>query len=678
MKSVVQILSRWRHFCVFVMLVAVACPSILVSQDGAEFSKVDAGTPLPTQSDLFRIETIPVSVGGELITIFAKQKSNDGAASEIPLLSLFRDTLGDSKAENDRLRYVWWLSYTKPTFGQKAAAFVPFLYRRTSNRGAVGSNPPPPILDVQKSDKALWGKVFWFFMRKTLFSEFGFGVRTPAQHYRQNVNDYRQSAIAASMALLSIYQETESEEILSQSEIKDIQARLALSDKTFGWHVESENLKRVHDKELTYIRDHRGHNWELLRQYSEAQGLWFEPLIMPDGSARHAIVWTTLEDVQQNAGKKFDSRFLNIKSPWNDKELVNWKGYTRHQWYDADDRQVDPCTPSATKRTMIPLAVYGLDHPKIPTILVDFRDQNNPKRREMSKRVLGDITSNVLALSQFTSVPYFLGRMFYEFATGRRGMDLNQPSRLRSYAQLKLLLSLQDSLDDTFRDEIAERAEASTLNPLQNDVEAEARLARSQYSNLLAYAQRPDGLGKKILNDRREEMARLKHGSGDRALFSIAHAFTFGLYTHREDSSPEMLARLDTRRQLDHHERFIREVAYSSAGPEIDANTEKLTRSLTYLAQFGSAAEAKTTRALAQIFRVSSEMETRRLCVAGLYRINNSSAKRELLAIYHSKQVPDVFRDMSAHFLKLALEEGQHMSARDARTVAGLAASAAN
>jgi hypothetical protein len=401
-------------------------------------------------------------------------------------------------------------------------------------------------------------------------------------------------------------------------------------------------------------------------------------LLMPDGSARHAIVWTSVEDVRQNAGKKFETRFLNIKSPWNDNDLLGWNGYTSDRWFDQEDRPAEPNSPGAKKRTMIPLAIYGLDHPKIPAILVDFRDQGNPKRREMSKRVLGDITSNVLALSQFTSVPYFLGRMFYEFATGRRGMDLNQPSRLRSYAQLKLLLSLQDSLDVPFRDEIAMRAEASTLNPLQNDLEVEARVARSQYANLLAYARRPDGLAKQITNDRREEMARLKHGTGGRAVFSIAHAFTLGLYTHRENQSPELVAKLDARRQLDFHERLVREVAYASADPKVDTDTEKLTRSLTYIAQFGAPAEAKTSRALAHLFKVSSEMETRRLCVAGLYRINNTSAKNELLAIYNSKQVPDVFRDMSAQFLKLALEEGQHMSNRDAKTVAGIAALTAN
>ena len=95
---------------------------------------------------------------------------------------------------------------------------------------------------------------------------------------------------------------------------------------------------------------------------------------------------------------------------------------------------------------MIPLALYGLDSPKIPFLLVDFRDTLNPKRREMSRRVLEDITKNILALSEFGDLSYMLGHRAFDFVTGRRGMDINQPSRLLSYSQLKLLLSLNNSL----------------------------------------------------------------------------------------------------------------------------------------------------------------------------------------------------------------------------------------
>jgi hypothetical protein len=39
-------------------------------------------------------------------------------------LSVLRDTLGDETIENDRLRYVWMLTYTKPSTMQKIMAAI--------------------------------------------------------------------------------------------------------------------------------------------------------------------------------------------------------------------------------------------------------------------------------------------------------------------------------------------------------------------------------------------------------------------------------------------------------------------------------------------------------------------------------------------------------------------------
>jgi len=624
----------------------------------------------------FRVEKVPVAGGGELITIFAKQsRSNEstfGPATEIPMISVLRDTLGDDLPENDRLRYVWMHNYTKASLVQKLSAFAPILYSRTSNKKNVGTEAPPPVIDVQSSDKVVWNKVFWLLFKNIVLSEVGLGMKTSTLHYRQNAFEYQQSAVARAMTVLSLYQEIEGEKVLSDSELKDIQARLSLNDKPFGWHVQSENLGRVYDKELTKTRDFRGHNWELLRQYSEAQGLYFEPLEMPDGAAQHALVWVDAADIEANKGKKFDARFLNIKNPWTDSRLAKWSGYSQQRWFDADNRQVEPETPNAKSRLMIPLALYGLDNPKIPVILVDFRDNGNPKIREMSRRLLNEIIGNVLPLTRFGGLPFFVGRLIYSFITGRRGIDLNQASRLRSYSQLKLLLSLDASLDPEFRTEIAKRIESATLNPLQNGLEAEARLAHTQYANLLAYAKRPDGLPKKITQDRREEMVRLTHGGVDRALLSIAHAFSFGLITHREKETPKLLAQLDIRRQLDYHERYLREVAYASANPEVDSDVVKLRRSLSFIAENGAAAEDKTSRALAKIFAITTDIDMRSLCLSALYKVNNSSAKNELLAIYKNSTPGERWHDLCARYLKLALVEGQRISYRDAQVIAGI------
>ena len=217
---------------------------------------------------------------------------------------------------------------------------------------------------------------------------------------------------------------------------------------------------------------------------------------MPDGSATHALVLVAESDLKANKNKKFDSRFLNIKNPWKDKRLTKWKGYKEVRWYDAENREVAPETPNAKSKTLIPLALYGLDYPKIPAILIDFRNNENPRFREVSKRVLDDVVRSILSISKFGSLPYFFGRYIYDYVTNRRGIDINQASRFRSYSQLKLLLLLDESLDRNFKDEISDRLEKVAVNPLENNSDAEIRIARKQYENLIAYAKRPDGLAK--------------------------------------------------------------------------------------------------------------------------------------------------------------------------------------
>ena len=134
------------------------------------------------------------------------------------------------------------------------------------------------------------------------------------------------------------------------------------------------NLQNYYQKELKQTRDDRGHNWELLRQRAEAESLYFEPLQLPDGTTTHAILWIAKPDLLTKKASRFNDRFLNISDPWSDKRLLNWQGYTETRYFDFESRPVSAGTPGAQALEMIPLALYGLDNPKIPMLLVDFRD----------------------------------------------------------------------------------------------------------------------------------------------------------------------------------------------------------------------------------------------------------------------------------------------------------------
>jgi len=165
----------------------------------------------------------------------------------MPLVSVLRDTLGDDKPENDRLRLVWMLTYTRPTFSQRMASIVPFLYTRTGNKNKIGTAPPPAIADMHSPDNAMWNRILWVAFKRVILSAGGAAARSTVLQYRQNTDDYRRSAVAGALAVLAVYQKAGGETVLSDQDLKDIQARLWLTDRTLGSMMQDENLERVYN-----------------------------------------------------------------------------------------------------------------------------------------------------------------------------------------------------------------------------------------------------------------------------------------------------------------------------------------------------------------------------------------------------------------------------------------------
>jgi hypothetical protein len=359
---------------------------------------------------------------------------------------------------------------------------------------------------------------------------------------------------------------------------------------------------------------------------------------------------------------------LNFANPWADQRLQNWNGYSRVAYFDSENRPTSAGAPDARKVEMIPLAIYGLDHPKIPALLIDFRHSLNPKKREMSRRAFNDLARNILSVSSFGNLPYFVGRKVYDFVSGRRGMDINQPTRLQSYSELKLLMSFNPTIDPRLRDEIERRIQNVSLNPLNNDDEAEVRLAQQQYESLIDYVGRPDGLAAKIERDRRAEMVPFEHGRSARIFFGVANVLTLGRYVHRETATPELEVRLEESRRLAYHTQFLNEVAESSATTDVAWDMARVTRSLQFLASQGSRASTGAAKAAAAIFQKTNDAEARRLCLEALSRINNKTARAELLKIYE-REPPSALRSDIAIRLRNALASDVRVKPAEARTL---------
>jgi len=647
---------RASFFLALLLVVSSSLPIISRAQ-GPNLRTTEENDPATALSQILRLERVEVPGGAELITVSAKLAGLDPKVEStekdnwVPLVSILRDTLGDNNPENNRLRYVWPLTYTRPTTKQRLAAAIPFFYTRVENKEKLTKTPPPAI-DLASPESEVWDKIFWTALQNILLDPYGTPIKASTSSYRRNSSDYRRSHIIRALSVLALYQAVKGESAFTPAEMATIQARLMLSDKTFGGLVDDSNLQSYYAKRTTQALDERGHNWELLRQKAESESLYFEPLTMPDGSATHALLWVAKRDLLKNQSSRYSKRFLNIANPWTDKRLLDWKGYVETRYFDSENQPVDSQTPGAEAVEMIPLGLYGLDNPKIPMLLVDFRDGYNPKTREMSRRVLNDVTRNFLSLSKFGNLPFFLGRTVYDFVTGRRGMDINQPSRLHTYSQLKLLLALNTSLEPELRSEVSGRLEKISLNPFENDLNAEARIATQQYDALLAYAKDPNGLAERLERDRRAELLPLEHGEKAQLAFRVLNVLSFGKYVHREEFTDDMESRLDIARRLQYHTTFLQQIAKSTAEVDITWNLEDVRRSLHFIAAHGSEAGSTTAAVTAKIFARTKDNETRRACLDSLSRIHNPKAKNELLRISQNNDVDKALRDLASEYLR--------------------------
>ena len=666
-------------------------------------SATDAAAPAASQ---FRLERTPLLGGAELLTIFGRLdglRDETTKSPEVPLVSVVRDTLSDNNPENDRLRYVWMLTYTRPNLMKRIASGIPFFYQHVSNQTQVGSSPPKPLIDLANTSRQTWDAFFWMGVQNIFLDSYGIPLKAASRTYRQNAADYRSGHVIQALSILENYENVrrrtrDENELLamrnsraalnrpvsltndssqpllpnlapafSPGEMLEVRARLIMSGEMLGGLLGPDSFRNIVTKRTMGSVDNSGHNWELLRQRAEAEGLYFEPLAMPDGRATHAMLWIARPDLAAQTNREFHDRFLNIGNPWNDQRLRNWSGYSRTFYFDGDNRPASKNNPEAHPVEMIPLAIYGLDHPKIPALLIDFRSSLNPKKREMSRRFIDDLAKNIFSLSNFGNFPYFAGRQVYNFITGRRGIDLNQPTRLRSYSELKLLLTFNSEIDPKLRNEIERRVQNVSLNPLNNDDEAEVALARQQYDTLMNYARRPEGLSARIERDRRAEMVPFKHGKPARIFFTLGNVFSFGRYVHRENPTPELNERMELSRRVTYHTQFLREVAKSSPQTDVAWDVSLVRHSLQFFADEGTAASKAAARATGAIFEKTSDEETRRLSLDALSKMNNKAARKELLRLFQLQPAQTESRADIAARLRRALESDAQVKPKEAK-----------
>src|SRR5436190_11361658 len=157
----------------------------------------------------FRLERKPLVGGAELLTICGRLdglRSQGATAPEVPLVSVVRDTQCDNNPENDRLRYVWMLTYTRPNLMKRIASAVPFFYQHVGSQTKVSSGPPEPIIDLANASRQTWNAFFWTGLQNVLLDSYGIPLKAATRTYRQNANDYRSGHMMQALSVLDNYE----------------------------------------------------------------------------------------------------------------------------------------------------------------------------------------------------------------------------------------------------------------------------------------------------------------------------------------------------------------------------------------------------------------------------------------------------------------------------------------
>ena len=572
----------------------------------------------------FHVERQPVANGAELLTVFGALADSP---EEVPLVSVLRDTLGDNDPNNDRLRYIWVLTSARPTVLQHAAAFIPFFYWRP-DLGKNMDRQPSAILDLGDTSKVVWNALAQSLVQAAAIDSNGALIRASTRRYRANLADQRQVNLIEGLSIVSQLEKLpEDRAVFSEQELLEIQARLALAGKTLGGLVTPERLPEAYYRNRVQTEEMRGHNWELLRQRAESNGLYFDPLGF-DGSKTHALLWVAREDLRGNGGapRKFDGRFLGISDPFNDSRLRDWNGYTQTRYFDPSGLPVEADAPGAVSRELIPLALYALEYPKVPLLLVDYRNTRKPKHREMLRLATGDAVSGVLGISRWGNWPYLAGSMTWNFVRSRHGDPNNRVARLRAYSEVRRWLTLDASIDPALRADLQRRLETLGVNPLEESVFEEAEIADRQYDALLRYAADPEGLPARLERDRNGELATHRHSLPARTGLRVAKWFSFGAYSHQEMSDATSLtAAVSRERRAEHQIRFLETVAKSSPQSDVVWNIAEVRKAVNDLIATG--VPPRSVQVVARIMQQTGDVEVRELCARALAHVGSAAGQ---------------------------------------------------
>lgn len=530
-------------------------------------------------------KSTPVDDSAQLITLFSQ---------DVPLVSLLRDQLG-----TDEVSYVWLLTYSRPNLAQRALSAVPFFYWKVASGSTKARRADlKPLIKLNLPQRSAVPSSVRNIVQWTVLDPLSMEVRASTRAYQTNKHDHELLHLEEAKSYLQSAPTT----YITEKERAAVIARLDFRKSLLGDFIDPSHAAKAGLNASLEQERIRAKNWELLRQCADKTGLIFEPLNLAGTSNQYAMLWLPAHSQPPVLGARLGPiwKLLNIKDP-----------YAASQW--------------PAERT--PLGVYSLTYPKMPLLLIDFRDGLHLKRKELTQRAITEITSGIIGISRFTNWYYFVGADLYEFWASRRGTATNLQERLNSYSKFRVALALDTTLDPSLKSAMEKHVYSFSVNPLESSANNEFQAAIHRYELLRTHTA---VLAARLDKDRRAELALVESTKAQQVRAEIFHYATAGLYTRRVQGG-DFYDRLASYRQVSAGLAFLDQLSSAGTPPEVAYDSRRIQRTIAGINELLPGIDSKALRkraetTLEKLQSLSADTQLKYQCVAALDSLRGTAA----------------------------------------------------